>query len=84
MQLKQSVAYEKLGNTVYLSADNGIFLLENEMSAYIFELLKKEHSLTEIKEKVKNFKLINEYSMMDRDKFVENLLAELYKNSIIY
>lgn len=53
MKLNKAIAYEKLGNTIYLSSDEGIFLLENEVATYIFDLLTKEQTIKEIKLKVK-------------------------------
>ncbi|MBO0461366.1 MULTISPECIES: PqqD family peptide modification chaperone [Enterococcus] len=84
MKLSKAIAYEKLGKTIYLSADDGILLLENEVTTYIFELLKKEQTLTEIKEKVKEkFKQMNEYTKEVSDLFIENFLADLLNRAII-
>ncbi|GKS55440.1 hypothetical protein IGJ91_002213 [Enterococcus sp. DIV0765f] len=84
MKLNKAIAYEKLGNTIYLSSDEGIFLLENEVAIYIFDLLTKEQTIKEIKLKVKeNFSHANELTKEGTDLFIENFLTDLSKRSIV-
>lgn len=51
MRLNGELAYEKLGNDLYLSLNDEIYLLDNEVSIYIFELLKTNVALSHVKEK---------------------------------
>lgn len=84
MKLNKAIAYEKLGNTIYLSSDEGIFLLENEVAIYIFDLLTKEQTIKEIKLKVKEkFSHANELTKEGTDLFIENFLTDLSKRSIV-
>lgn len=84
MKLNKAIAYEKLGNTIYLSSDEGIFLLENEVVTYIFDLLTKEQTIKEIKLKVKEkFSHANELTKEGTDLFIENFLTDLSKRSIV-
>ncbi|EOH62284.1 hypothetical protein [Enterococcus mundtii] len=84
MKLNKVIAYEKLGNTIYLSSDEGIFLLENEVATYIFDLLTKEQTIKEIKLKVKEkFSHANELTKEGTDLFIENFLTDLSKRSIV-
>ena len=55
MRLNGSLAYEKLGNEIYLSLNNEIYILDNEVSIYIFELLQKQTEINKIKEIVINY-----------------------------
>lgn len=84
MKLNKAIAYEKLGNTIYLSSDEGTFLLENEVATYIFDLLTKEQTIKEIKLKVKEkFSHANELTKEGTDLFIENFLTDLSKRSIV-
>ncbi|WP_409173445.1 PqqD family peptide modification chaperone [Enterococcus mundtii] len=84
MKLNKAIAYEKLGNTIYLSSDEGISLLENEVATYIFDLLTKEQTIKEIKLKVKEkFSHANELTKEGTDLFIENFLTDLSKRSIV-
>ncbi|MGG5304011.1 hypothetical protein IGK16_001627 [Enterococcus pernyi] len=82
MKLNKAIAYEKLGNKI--SSDEGIFLLENEVATYIFDLLTKEQTIKEIKLKVKEkFSHANELTKEGTDLFIENFLTDLSKRSIV-
>lgn len=84
MKLNRALVYEKLGKTIYLSMDNEVYLLDNEVSFYIFDLLKKDHSRTEIKEKTKEtFASEEEFTNDEKDRFVDEFLSELHRHSII-
>ncbi|MDY4307572.1 PqqD family peptide modification chaperone [Enterococcus mundtii] len=67
-----------------MSSDEGIFLLENEVATYIFDLLTKEQTIKEIKLKVKEkFSHANELTKEGTDLFIENFLTDLSKRSIV-
>lgn len=84
MKLSKTIAYEKIGKIIYLSSDDGILLLEDEVATYIFELLKKEQTLQEIKQKVKEkFKQANGDTKEVTDLFIENFLTDLSNRSIV-
>ncbi|WP_165004858.1 MULTISPECIES: PqqD family protein [unclassified Enterococcus] len=84
MKLNRALVYEKLGKTIYLSMDNEVYLLDNEVSFYIFDLLKKDRSRTEIKEKTKEtFASEEEFTNDEKDRFVDEFLSELHRHSII-
>ena len=50
MRLNGELAYEKLGNDLYFSLIDEIYLLDNEVSIYIFELLKTNVARSHVKE----------------------------------
>ncbi|MDA9428568.1 hypothetical protein B834_1046 [Enterococcus mundtii 1A] len=67
-----------------MSSDVGIFLLENEVATYIFDLMTKEQTLKENKIKVKEkFSHANELTKEGTDLFIENFLTDLSKRAIV-
>lgn len=84
MRLNGSLAYEKLGNEIYLSLNNEIYILDNEVSIYIFELLQKQTEINKIKEIVINYYSdTSTYSNEEKKLFVEEFIHELIHQNIL-
>ncbi|EOH87536.1 hypothetical protein BH747_07845 [Enterococcus villorum] len=84
MRLNGSLAYEKLGNEIYLSLNNEIYILDNEVSIYIFELLQKQTEINKIKEIVINYYSdTSTYSNEEKKLFVEEFIHELIRQNIL-
>ena len=84
MRLNGSLAYEKLGNEIYLSLNNEIYILDNEVSIYIFELLQKQTEINKIKEIVINYcSDTSTYSNEEKKLFVEEFIHELIRQNIL-
>ena len=84
MRLNGELAYEKLGNDLYLSLNDEIYLLDNEVSIYIFELLKKNVALSHIKEKVlMRFADSDDYSDEEKEKYIKEFISDLFHNQIL-
>jgi hypothetical protein len=84
MILNGSLAYEKLGNEIYLSLNNEIYILDNEVSIYIFELLRKQTEINKIKETVINYYSdTSTYSNEEKKLFVEEFIHELIHQNIL-
>lgn len=84
MELNGELAYEKLGNEIYLSLNDEIYVLDNEVSIYIFELLKKQLEIRFIKEKViAYFSNTDEYSIQEKKRFVDEFIEDLIANNIL-
>lgn len=84
MLLNGNLAYEKLGNNIYLSLNDEIYILDNEVAIYIFELLKKQTEIHKIKEKViTRFSDNDNYSDQEKNQFIEEFIHDLIRNGII-
>lgn len=82
MRLNGELAYEKLGNDLYLSLNDEIYLLDNEVSIYIFELLKTNVALSHVKEKVLiRFADSGDYS--NEEKYITEFISDLINNQIL-
>lgn len=84
MRLNGELAYEKLGNDLYLSLNDEIYLLDNEVSIYIFELLKTNVALSHVKEKVLiRFADSGDYSNEEKEKYITEFISDLINNQIL-
>lgn len=82
MRLNGELAYEKLGNDLYLSLNDEIYLLDNEVSIYTFELLKTNVALSHVKEKVLiRFADSGDYS--NEEKYITEFISDLINNQIL-
>ncbi|MBF8808174.1 MAG: hypothetical protein IC227_07485 [Enterococcus lacertideformus] len=83
MRLNGELAYERLGKKIYLSLNNEVYILDNEVSIYIFELLKKRIEINNIKERVISaFANTEEYTNEEKKIFIEEFIADLINNKI--
>ncbi|MBO0461350.1 MULTISPECIES: hypothetical protein [Enterococcus] len=84
MKLSENITYEKMGNDLYIMIEDERFILDNEVSIDVFDLLKDECTKEKIKAFVRNkYRLDQEFTDAEKDGYVEEFLAVLKMNGII-
>ncbi|MGM9902570.1 hypothetical protein A5844_000931 [Enterococcus sp. 10A9_DIV0425] len=85
MKINEQVIYEKMGNEVYLNIEDDSFVLDNEVSIYIFDLLKVEQTPEGIKQLVREkFPSTEEFTDEEKEEYIDEFLFVLQKNHIIH